>query len=88
MKCDFRLLDFKRLAIIAIVVSTIDAIQSFYLQQIVVNPYQEANNLPLSFFRYGFLGYLAYIPIESVVNFALLSSLWVFACIFVRARKN
>ena len=88
MKLDFRLLDFKRIAIIAIVVSTIDGLQSFYLQQVSINPYQELNSLPLDFFRYGFVGYIAYIPLESIVNFVLLSSLWVLSLIVIRAKRN
>jgi hypothetical protein len=72
----------------SIFISTLDTLQSYYLQTLAVNPYEEANLLPFGFFHYGFLGYIAYIPIESIVNFALLFSVWIFACIILGQKKH
>lgn len=80
--------DFTKLGLLAVFISTIDGIQSYYLQQISINPFQEANAAPFSFYHFGFLGYMAYIPIESVINFAMLSVFWIFISVFLGAIKR
>lgn len=68
--------DAKRIAAIAMAMAAFDVAQSYWMQRVVVNPWSEANLLPLNFFRYGALGYIAYWPIETVAIFATLLLLW------------
>ena len=64
-----------RLALMAVLFTLIDTIQSFYAQR-VLNVFTEFNFLPSLFYSHGFLGYLIYAPIECVAIFGTLSMLW------------
>ena len=80
--------DLIKLAIVAIFIAGLDVIQSWYLQTQIVNPYSEANLLPLDFFKLGFLGYLAYWPIDALFNFVLLAVFWIAAVEILRFAKQ
>jgi hypothetical protein len=66
----------KRLAFIALIIAVIDNLQGYYMQQVMVNPYSEANAIPAGFYHYGFLGYVAYIPIDFATTLGLFVFLW------------
>lgn len=66
------------LALISAFLAGADTIQSFYLQR-VVNEFNEANLLPLKFYRNGVVGYILYSPIDFLALFATLIVLWVWA---------
>lgn len=68
-----------RLAVFAFIFSTIDGSYSYYLQRMILNPMIELNWLPRLFQQYGFWGYVAYIPVETVQAFVVFVLMWGFA---------
>ena len=67
-----------RLALMSILFTIIDTIQSFYAQR-VINVFTEFNFLPSLFYIHGALGYIIYAPIECLAMFATFSVLWLWA---------
>ena len=67
-----------RLALMSILFTIIDTIQSFYAQH-VINVFTEFNFLPSLFYIHGPIGYLIYAPIECLAMFATFSVLWLWA---------
>ncbi|MDG6994600.1 MAG: hypothetical protein JRN52_01645 [Nitrososphaerota archaeon] len=67
-----------RLALMSVLFTIIDTIQSFYAQK-VINVFTEFNFLPSLFYKQGALGYALYAPIECVAMFAMFSLLWLWA---------
>ena len=66
------------LGMISAFLTTIDIVQSFYLQR-VVNQFNEVNLLPLKFYNNGIFGYILYAPIDFLALYATLTVLWVWA---------
>lgn len=67
-----------RLALMSILFTLVDTIQSFYGQK-VLNVFTEFNFLPSLFYKQGILGYALYAPVECMAIFATLSVLWFWA---------
>ncbi len=70
--------------IMSSIIAAMDVEQSFFLQTQSLNPWSEANLLPLKFFSLGPLGYDLYWPIDSICIFAMLFSIWVWMRLVVR----
>jgi hypothetical protein len=64
------------LSAFSLFLSSIDTIESYYLQRVLVNPFAEANLIPARFYEYGLLGYIAYLPVEFLATLALFVALW------------
>lgn len=76
-----------KLALVSIFLTAIDTVQSYYGQR-VVNVFSEANALPFRFYSYGFVGYLAYAPIEFLITFSTLMGLWAWASYVIWYSRN
>jgi len=76
-----------RLVLISIFLTTVDTAQSYYYQR-VINVFNEANAFPGSFYRFGFLGYVMYAPIEFAAMFLTLLTLWAWASYVLWYHKN
>ena len=76
-----------RLALVSLLVTCVDTVQSFYLQR-SVNVFSEVNALPKLFYNTGALGYLLYIPVEFVAVFVTLTMCWIWASYVIWYHKN
>ena len=65
-----------RLLFIAFMLAFLDTMQSYWLQHKLVSPFSEVNLLPLTFFKYGFWGYVAYLPIDMAGIYVILVAFW------------
>jgi hypothetical protein len=67
------------LVFFSLLISSLDTVQSYYMQKVLINPFSEANLLPARFYSFGALGYVAYLPIEFLVTLGVFSSMWAFS---------
>ncbi|MHB8565860.1 MAG: hypothetical protein ACYC7D_05715 [Nitrososphaerales archaeon] len=76
-----------RLALVALFITLLDTIQSYYGQR-VVNAFTEFNAIPAIYYAHGLEGYVLYAPIEFGAVFLTVATLWVWASYVLWYHRN
>ena len=76
------------LGITSFIFTLMDALESFYLQKMIVTPYTEVNLFPGVFYSLGSLWYLIYFPVEFLATFAIFLFVWGMAAYLIFLAKR
>ena len=76
-----------RLALVSILLTSVDTVQSFYLQR-GIDVFSEMNAIPRLFYGTGILGYALYAPIEFLAVYVTLLVCWLWASYVLWYHRN
>ncbi len=76
-----------KLALVAMFLTLLDTVQSYYGQK-VINVFSEVNNIPALYYAHGLVGYAVYAPIEFGAIFLTVSALWLWASFLMWYFRN